>query len=260
MIEEIFARNLRKFREHVNLSQEELAAKCGLDRTYIGTLERKEKIPTLTTVEKCANALGVSIGNLLSAEIYLDGFDDDKATLNAIWPFIRKYQDLATKNGINDIFQDNGGKLLQVLLELDLKVLEGREGNDAEDANGQEYELKSLNIELVKGFSTHHHMNPIIIAKYRQVPWIFAIYKNIELQAIYRLEPEDLEEMYVKWEEKWHRDGGKDINNPKIPLKYVMEKGKLVSGTAPIIPSKTKKKQDVSSEHLIAGGFKPDES
>ena len=43
MIEEIFARNLRKFRERVNLSQEELAAKCGLDRTYIGTLERKEK-------------------------------------------------------------------------------------------------------------------------------------------------------------------------------------------------------------------------
>lgn len=57
-----------------------------------------------------------------------------------------------------------------MLLELDLKVLEGREGNDAEDANGQEYELKSLNVELVKGFSTHHHMNPTIIAKYRQVP------------------------------------------------------------------------------------------
>lgn len=97
MIEEIFARNLRKFRERVNLSQEELAAKCGLDRTYIGTLERKEKTPTITTVEKCANALGISIVNLLSAEIYLDSFDDDKATLNAIWPFIRKYQDLATK-------------------------------------------------------------------------------------------------------------------------------------------------------------------
>ena len=258
MIEEIFARNLRKFRERVNLSQEELAAKCGLDRTYIGTLERKEKTPTITTVEKCANALGISIVNLLSAEIYLDSFDDDKATLNAIWPFIRKYQDLATKNGINDIFQDNGGKLLQVLLELDLKVLEGREGNDAEDANGQEYELKSLNVELVKGFSTHHHMNPTIIAKYRQVPWIFAIYRNIELQAIYRLEPDDLEEMYVKWEEKWHRDGGKDINNPKIPLKYVMEKGTLVSGNAPAIPSKTKKKQTLENDSLVDGGFSPD--
>ena len=209
-------------------------------------------------MEKCAQALGISVEYLLSAEAYLDTFDNDKETLNAIWPFIRKYQDLATKNGINDIFQDNGGKLLQVLLELDLTVLEGREGNDAKDATGQEYELKSLNIELVKGFSTHHHMNPIIIAKYRQVPWIFAIYKNIELLAIYRLEPADLEEMYTKWEEKWHRDGGKDINNPKIPLKYVMEKGTLVSGTAPIIPSKSKKKEEISTEHLVDGGFSPD--
>ena len=258
MIEEIFARNLKKIRDHKNLSQEELAEKCGLDRTYIGILERREKIPTLTTVEKCANALGVSVCDLLSDEVYLNSFDDDKAVLNAIWPFICKYQDLATKNGINDIFQDNGGKLLQVLLELDLTVLEGREGNDAKDATGQEYELKSLNVELVKGFSTHHHMNPTIIAKYRQVPWIFAIYRNIELQAIYRLEPDDLEEMYVKWEEKWHRDGEKDINNPKIPLKYVMEKGTLVSGNAPAIPSKTKKKQTLENDSLVDGGFSPD--
>ena len=101
-------------------------------------------------------------------------------------------------------------------------------------------------------------MNPTIIAKYRQVPWIFAIYRNIELQAIYRLEPDDLEEMYVKWEEKWHRDGGKDINNPKIPLKYVMEKGTLVSGNAPAIPSKTKKKQTLENDSLVDGGFSPD--
>lgn len=258
MIEDFFSKNLRKFREHLNLSQEQLAEKCGLDRTYIGILERKEKTPTLTTVEKCADALNVSIDRLLSAEIYLSTFDNDKDVLNAIWPFIRKYQELATKNGINDIFQDNGGKLLQVLLELDLKVLEGREGNDAIDANGQEYELKSLNIELVRGFSTHHHMNPTIIAKYRQVPWIFAIYKNIELQAIYRLEPSDLEDMYIKWEEKWHTDGGKDINNPKIPLKYVMEKGKLISGIPPVIPKKLKQKTVENTEHLVDGGFSPD--
>lgn len=259
MIEEIFAKNLRKFREHLNLSQEALAEKCDLDRTYIGILERGEKTPTLTTVEKCAHALGVSTHQLLSTEAYLDTFDSDKESLKAIWPFIRKYQDLATKNGINDIFQDNGGKLLQVLLELDLTVLEGREGNDAKDINGQEYELKSLNIELVRGFSTHHHMNPTIIAKYRQVPWIFAIYKNIELLAIYRLEPEDLEEVYVKWEEKWHNDGGKDINNPKIPLKYVMTKGTLISGSTPVIPSKTRKKVEVGGEHLVDGGFSADE-
>lgn len=58
---------------------------------------------------------------------------------------VRQYQQLATKHGIADIFQDNGGKLLQVILLLRLKVLPGREGNDAIDEAGKEYELKSVN-------------------------------------------------------------------------------------------------------------------
>ena len=65
----------------------------------------------------------------------------------------------------------------------------------------------------------------MIIAKYRQVDWIFAVYEGIKLLAIYQLGPDDLEFYYTKWETKWHADGGKDINNPKIPLKYVMEHG-----------------------------------
>jgi type II restriction enzyme len=42
---------------------------------------------------------------------------------------------------------------------------------------------------------------------------------------IYRLTPEDIEPYYEKWEEKWHNDGGKDINNPKISLTYVRKVG-----------------------------------
>ena len=148
---------------------------------------------------------------------------EDCERLLDIWPAIQECQDLATQHGIDDIFQDNGGKLLQVLLLTGLKILPGREGNDAVDASGQEYELKSVNIELTKGFSTHHHMNPTIIAKYRKVPWIFAIYRQIALQAIYLLAPAVLEFYLTKWEEKWRADGGKDINNPKIPVAYVME-------------------------------------
>ena len=64
--------------------------------------------------------------------------------------------------------------------------------------------------------------------KYRKVDWIFAIYRGIEILEIYRLTPKDLEPYYSKWEDKWHREGGRDINNPKIPLKYVREVGKLL--------------------------------
>jgi hypothetical protein len=152
----------------------------------------------------------------------------DYERLLALWPAVQSYQDLATQHGIADIFQDNGGKLLQVLLLLGLEQLPGREGNDARDSDGREYELKSVNVELVKGFSTHHHMNPAIIAKYRKVPWVFAIYRNITLVSVYLLEPEDLEIFYNKWETKWHAEGGKDINNPKIPVKYVEQVGRLV--------------------------------
>lgn len=157
----------------------------------------------------------------------------DKAKIDKLFPYIRQYQELAVRHGINDIFQDNGGKLLQVLLITGLRILPGREGNDAVDADGNEYELKSINSSLTKSFSTHHHMNPGIIAKYRKVNWIFAIYRGIELAAIYKMTPEDLEPFCLRWETKWYADGGKDINNPKIPLRTVAARGELIYEAEP---------------------------
>jgi len=109
----------------------------------------------------------------------------DKAELDRLFPYIREYQVLASRHGIGDIFQDNGGKLLQLLLITGLKGTGGREGNDARDENGREYELKSVNTLLTQSFSTHHHMNQTIFAKYPHVDWVFAIYEGIELQVIY---------------------------------------------------------------------------
>ena len=134
---------------------------------------------------------------------------------------------LASKHGIGDIFQDNGGKLLQLLLITGLKATGGREGNDARDEAGDEYELKSVNTLLTKSFSTHHHMNPTIIAKYRKVVWFMAIYEGIELKTIHRMEPRSLEPYFSKWEAKWLESGGKDINNPKIPIKFVEQNGEM---------------------------------
>jgi hypothetical protein len=156
----------------------------------------------------------------------------DQAKLRALMPSIRKLQKLASKHGIDDIFQDNGGKILQILLYTGLTVLPGREGNDARDENGREYELKSVNIHLTKSSSTHHHMNPHIIGKYRQVDWVFAVYDGIELVEIYLLTPTDIEPYFKKWAKKWADDGDKDINNPKIPLKFVREVGKCIFAAA----------------------------
>ncbi|QDV91505.1 Type-2 restriction enzyme PvuII [Phycisphaerae bacterium RAS2] len=152
----------------------------------------------------------------------------DYEELRRLFPAVRAYQELASKHGIADIFQDNGGKILQVLLLTGLTHIASREGNDARDADGREYELKSVNIELRSVFTTHHHMNPRIIAKYRTVDWVFAIYRNIELAEVYLVTAAQLESFFEKWETKWHTDGERDINNPKIPVRFVRDVGKLI--------------------------------
>jgi len=85
-----------------------------------------------------------------------------------------------------------------------------------------------VNTSLTQSFSTHHRRNPTIVAKYRQVDWAFAVCERIELQAIYQMKPAGLEPYFSKWETKWHESRGKDINNPKIPVKFVVERGEVV--------------------------------
>lgn len=173
----------------------------------------------------------------------------DYSELLRLFPAVREYQQLAARHGIHDIFQDNGGKILQVLLLTGLIRLPGREGNDARDETGREYELKSVNIALRNVFTTHHHMNPRIIAKYRKVGWVFAVYNGIELQEVYLLEPSQLEPYFTAWEKTWHESGERDINNPKIPVKFVRANGRPIF-VAPAVdaPPAVGPRPDISTE------------
>jgi len=62
----ILAENIKAFRREKGLSQEELAEHCGLHRTYIGSVERRERNVTLSTLEVLAAALGASVPELLT--------------------------------------------------------------------------------------------------------------------------------------------------------------------------------------------------
>lgn len=57
--------NMKKLRKERGWSQEVLAGETGLDRTYISGIERKVKNPTVTVVERVADALDCTLGELL---------------------------------------------------------------------------------------------------------------------------------------------------------------------------------------------------
>jgi transcriptional regulator with XRE-family HTH domain len=59
-----FGKNVRELRKSKGLSQEELAFRAELHRTYIGMIERAEKNITLINIQKIANALDTSIADL----------------------------------------------------------------------------------------------------------------------------------------------------------------------------------------------------
>jgi len=55
---------LRKRRHKLGVSQEEFADMCGLDRTYMGGIERGERNVALVNIEKIARALRLSLSEL----------------------------------------------------------------------------------------------------------------------------------------------------------------------------------------------------
>lgn len=67
-ITQLFGEKVRSVRKEQQLSQDELADKCGLHRTYIGAVERGERNITLINAEKIANALQVSLSELVSRD------------------------------------------------------------------------------------------------------------------------------------------------------------------------------------------------
>lgn len=63
-----FGKRVREKRNQLNLSQEGLAEKAGLHRTYIGMIERGEKNITLININKIADSLDITISELLELD------------------------------------------------------------------------------------------------------------------------------------------------------------------------------------------------
>ena len=64
-IREVFARNLKRYRRAARLSQEELAHRSDIDRTYISSLERSVYAASIDVVDRLAAALEIQAADLL---------------------------------------------------------------------------------------------------------------------------------------------------------------------------------------------------
>ena len=63
-----FGNKVRERRTVLGLSQEELAGRAGVHRTYIGMIERAEKNITLENIQKIAKALEIALDKLMDLE------------------------------------------------------------------------------------------------------------------------------------------------------------------------------------------------
>lgn len=60
-----FGQSVRRLREEVGYSQEKLAERANLSRSYIGEVERGEVVPSLLTLGKIAEALELRLSELI---------------------------------------------------------------------------------------------------------------------------------------------------------------------------------------------------
>jgi transcriptional regulator with XRE-family HTH domain len=66
-----FGSRLRKIRHNKGLSQEELAELAGIDRTYVGGVERGERNLSLLNVKRISDALGINVKDLFDNDFKL---------------------------------------------------------------------------------------------------------------------------------------------------------------------------------------------
>lgn len=247
---QMLGKRIRKIREEKDITQKKLAELIDKTTEHISFIERGLRSPSFELLIDLSAALEVSLPFLLDivptekritdelpAPLPLSPLPEpvkepikptaqrksDLERLNEGLENIRPLQQLANEYDIPDVFQDNGGKVLQLLILLGLKQSKGREGNDAVDEEGNEYELKTINhsINPNAGITTHHHLTKDIIAKYRGVTWYIGIYEGIELLEIWKVHPSKLEGVFQSWENWIDSHQGQARNNPKIPLRYI---------------------------------------
>ena len=68
-LQKVLSKNLIRIRRQKGLSQEDLALRAGIDRTYVSGCEREIRNPTIKVLEKLASALEIDAHELLQKKL-----------------------------------------------------------------------------------------------------------------------------------------------------------------------------------------------
>lgn len=68
-LRQVFARNVRLVRVNAGISQERMASEAGLDRAFVGTLERGQRNISIDNIAVLAKAIGVEAHDLMNPEL-----------------------------------------------------------------------------------------------------------------------------------------------------------------------------------------------
>ena len=69
-IKEKIGKRLRELRTAKGLSQEKFSFECGLDRTYIASIEQGKRNVSVVNIEKIATALGLSMSGFFNSNLF----------------------------------------------------------------------------------------------------------------------------------------------------------------------------------------------
>lgn len=141
----------------------------------------------------------------------------------------KKYENyFAETYGIHNIYKDSNLQQLQQALYLGLAFQPSRQSVDAIDCYGHPWELKSLNIKNKKReFCTSNPMSLSVLGRYASCHFAFSFYEDSELRQIYVMPSSALTPLIHRWSMMIKAGGGRGLNNPKIPVDFVLENGYL---------------------------------
>ncbi|MFN2340728.1 MAG: helix-turn-helix domain-containing protein [Halanaerobium sp.] len=112
MQKEYIGKKIKEYRKIKDLTQENLGEKAGLHYTYIGQVERGEKEPSLKSLIKIADALGVGVDKLLinydlssDASIQISNITDlllkrDEKELEMIYTLLKNLTNILEEHNI----------------------------------------------------------------------------------------------------------------------------------------------------------------